>query len=112
MPSFPTVMKHLLRPLALSLTAACLSLAADDKQPVNYEGKITGVVCASCKSHITAALTQKLPDVVSVDVKAGSTPDTQKLIIVSHSGQVTKESATEALGTYAKNYQILSLTKQ
>lgn len=96
----------------LTLALAAVMQAADAPKPVTYEGKITGVVCASCKSHITAALTQKLPDVVSVDVKAGSTPDTQKLIIVSHSGQVTKESATEALGTYAKNYQILSLTKQ
>ncbi len=96
----------------LTLALAAVMQAADAPQTVTYEGKITGVVCASCKSHITAALTQKLPDVVSVDVKAGSTPDTQKLIIVSHSGQVTKESATEALGTYAKNYQILSLTKQ
>ena len=96
----------------LTLALAAVMQAADAPKTVTYEGKITGVVCASCKSHITAALTQKLPDVVSVDVKAGSTPDTQKLIIVSHSGQVTKESATEALGTYAKNYQILSLTKQ
>lgn len=97
--------------LLLSLAASSVLNAADSK-PVTYEGKITGVVCASCKSHITAALTQKLSDVVSVDVKAGSTPDTQKLIVVANNPGITKESATEALGTYAKNYQILSLEKK
>ncbi len=95
----------------LSLAIAALAAAADSK-PVTYEGKITGVVCVSCKSHVAAALTQKLPDVVSVDIKAGETPEAQKLIIVSRQDGLTKEAATEALGTYAKNYQILSLAKQ
>lgn len=98
--------------LALLLLVSAGLQAADDNKPVTYEGQITGVVCASCKAHITAALTQKLTDVVSVDVKAGETPDTQKLIVVAHNNGITKESATEALGTYAKNYQILSLAKK
>jgi hypothetical protein len=87
-------------------------VAAEDSKFVTYEGKITGVVCASCKAHITAALVQKLPDVVSVDVKAGETPEAQKLVIITHKVGLTKEAATEALGTYAKNYQILSLARQ
>ncbi|MEN3941259.1 hypothetical protein WJU23_08195 [Prosthecobacter sp. SYSU 5D2] len=98
--------------LALTLLISAALHAADDKKTVTYEGEITGVVCASCKAHITAALTQKLTDVVSVDVKPGETPESQKLILVSHNGDITKESATEALGTYAKNYQILSLAKK
>ncbi len=103
-------MKKLLLALSLLITASLQ--AGDEKKSVTYEGKITGVVCASCKEHITGALTQKLPGVVSVDVKPGANEDEQKLIIVSHSDAVTKESATEALGTYAKNYQILSLAKK
>lgn len=103
-------MKKLL--LALTLLVSAALHAADDTQTVTYEGEITGVVCASCKAHITAALTQKLTDVVSVDVKRGEKPDTQKLIVVSHQNDLTKESATEALGTYAKNYKILSLDKK
>ncbi|TDU62451.1 hypothetical protein EI77_04719 [Prosthecobacter fusiformis] len=98
--------------LALSLLVSAALPAADETKPVTYEGQITGVVCASCKAHITAALTQKLTDVVSVDVKAGDTPDTQKLIVVANNSDITKETATEALGTYAKNYQILSLAKK
>ena len=98
--------------LALTLLVSAALQAADDQKTVTYEGQITGVVCASCKAHITAALTQKLKDVVSVDVKRGDTPDTQKLIVVAHNNGITKESATEALGTYAKNYEILNLAKK
>jgi copper chaperone CopZ len=103
-------MKKLL--LTLSLLLSVSLQAADGKKSTTYEGQITGVVCVSCKAHITGALTQKLPGVISVDVKAGDKEDQQKLIIVAESDAVTKESATEALGTYAKNYQILSLAKK
>lgn len=102
-------MKKFLLTLSLLATAG---LHAADNKAITYEGEITGVVCASCKSHITAALTQKLTDVVSVNVKKGDTPDTQKLIVVANNPDITKESATEALGTYAKNYQILKLEKK
>ena len=103
-------MKKLL--LALSLLLSLNLQAADEKKSITYEGKITGVVCSACKAHITGAITQKLPGVISVDVKAGDNADEQKLIIVANSESVTKESATEALGTFAKNYQILSLNKK
>lgn len=102
-------MKKLL--LALSLCATSLLQAGDEKKPITYEGLITGVVCASCKAHVTGALTQKLPGVVSVDVKPGEN-DQARLIIVCNNEGVTKETATEALGTYAKNYQIVSLSKK
>lgn len=108
--SHSSIMKHLLFILSLCLGSSLL--AADEKKQVTYEGKITGVVCASCKAHISGALTQKLPGVISVDVKAGETPEQQKLIIVADNEGVTQESAIKALGTYAKNYQILSLAKK
>jgi len=104
------IMKKTLLALCLVLSASLH--AADEKKSVTYEGQITGVVCASCKAHITGALTQKLPGVISVDVKAGDNAEQQKLVIVTSSDAVTKESATEALGTFAKNYQILSLAKK
>jgi hypothetical protein len=101
-------MKKLL--LTLSLLSVALQ-AADTPKAVTYEGKITGVVCVSCKEHVAGALMQKLPGVVSVDVKPGDA-DANKLIIVANSDAITKESATEALGTYAKNYSIVSLAKK
>ena len=69
--------------LAISLLLSAALQAADEKKAVTYEGQITGVVCVSCKAHITGSLTQKLPGVISVDVKAGDNADQQKLIIVA-----------------------------
>ena len=104
------MMKTLLLTLSL-LVSAVTAQAADEKKTVTYEGKITGVVCASCKEHVAGALIQKLPGVVSVDVKPGD-EEANKLIIVADSDAITKESAIEALGTYAKNYTIVSLAKK
>ncbi len=101
-------MKNFLAVLGLSLAMFTAAQAAD----YTYEGTVTGVICGSCKQHIQAALTQNLQGTVSVDVKRGDKEDTQKLILVSSNDKVTKETATEALGTYAKNYQILNLDKK
>lgn len=106
--SLSNFMKKIL--LALSLLSVGLQ-AADNPKAVTYEGKITGVVCVSCKEHVAGALKQKLPGVVSVDVKPGDA-EANKLIIVANSDEITKESAMEALGTYAKNYSIVSLAKK
>lgn len=97
----------------LLLTAFALQ-AADTQKTITYEGKITGVVCVSCKEHVAGALKQKLPGVLSVDVKPGSTPDAEekRLIIVAEGNEITRETATAALGTYAKNYTIVSLDKK
>jgi len=105
-------MKSLL--LTLSLLATAALQAGDAKKSVTYEGKITGVVCVSCKEHVSGALKQKLPGVVSVDVKPGDDPadEEKKLIIVADSEEITKDTAMAALGTYAKNYTIVSLDKK
>lgn len=97
--------------LILSLTTGAV-FAGDTTKPHTYEGAVSGVVCVSCKEHIKAALTKNLPGVVSVDVKPGEKEDTQKLIVVSTSSEVTKEAAITALGTYAKNYEIKSLERK
>jgi hypothetical protein len=105
-------MKSLL--LTLSLLATAALQAGDEKKAITYEGKITGVVCVSCKEHVAGALKQKLPGVVSVDVKPGENPaaEEKRLIIVASSDEITRETATAALGTYAKNYSIVSLEKK
>ncbi|MES2598847.1 MAG: hypothetical protein V4662_26175 [Verrucomicrobiota bacterium] len=105
-------MKSLL--LTLSLVTTIALQAGDEKKAVTYEGKITGVVCVSCKEHVAGALKQKLPGVVSVDVKPGEDPaaEEKKLIIVADSQEITKDTAMAALGTYAKNYTIVSLEKK
>jgi hypothetical protein len=105
-------MKTLLSSITLFAALLLSVSAADDKAQFTYEGDITGVVCVSCKEHVTAALKQKLPGVVSVDVKNTDSPDSKKLIVVSTDANVTKDAAVKALGSYAKNYNILSLAKK
>ena len=104
--------RYLTAVAALTVFAISTLVVAGEPARHTYEGAITGVVCSACKEHVTAALTKKLPGVVSVDVKAGASPDVKKLTIVSTDAGVTKETATAALGSYAKNYTIESLAKK
>lgn len=107
-------MKHLLLLVSLILsTLASFCRAADAAPEVTYTGEISGVVCISCKEHVTAMLTKKLDGIVSVDVKPGDKPESnQKLIIVAKNDKITKEQANDALGSFAKNYEIVSLAKK
>lgn len=107
-------MKHLFLLLGLVMSAlTALTHSAETAPETTYTGEIAGVVCASCKEHVTTMLMKKLDGVISVDVKPSAGPDgNQKLVIVAKNEKITKESATEALGTFAKNYQIVSLTKK
>lgn len=96
---------------ALVIVASPASAA--DKQPqFTYEGAVTGVVCVSCKDHVTLSLTRNLPGTVKVDVKKGKTDDAQRLILVSTNENVTVDAANKALGTFSKLYKILSLTRK
>jgi copper chaperone CopZ len=107
-------MKALFQTVLLALSLTTGAFAADEvKKETTFTGEITGVVCSSCKQHVTAMLTKNLEGVVNVDVKPGATDDApKKLILTAKSDALTKEAAIKALGDYAKNYQILSLVKQ
>jgi copper chaperone CopZ len=107
-------MKKLFLLLSVVMSAlTAVTRAADPVAEVTYTGEISGIVCASCKEHVTTMLMKKIDGVVSVDVKPADKPEgNQKLIIVAKNASITKESATEALGTFAKNYEIVSLTKK
>lgn len=107
-------MKKFLLLLSVMMSAlTTIAKSADPVDEVTYTGEISGVVCASCKEHVTTMLMKKLDGVVSIEVKPSGNPEgNQKLIIVAKNSAITKESATEALGTFAKNYSIVSLTKK
>ena len=110
-----TTMKATLRAILVLLITSVASFiqAAEPAGEVTYTGEISGVVCASCKEHITTMLTKKLDGVVSVNVEPGEKlGGPQKLTIVAKNAEITKESATAALGSYAKNYDIVSLSKK
>lgn len=93
--------------LALLLAVVSLfvrpALAADP--PVSYVAEMTGMVCAGCKDHVTAAFT-KLEGVSNVAIVVGDKPGTQKVTVTSTSAALTKEQAVAALGTSAATYVV------
>ena len=100
-------MKKLLLTLSLLATA---SLHAGDA--ATYEGTITGVVCVACKQHVTEALTAKLDGITEVKITPGKQEGEQKITIVSKNADLTKDKATQALGSLAESYKLLSLEKK
>lgn len=77
-------------------------LFAADK-PVTYVAEMTGMVCAGCKDHVTAAFT-KLDGVSNVQIVPGDKPGSQKVTVISTSSALTKEQAVTALGSSATTY--------
>ncbi len=77
-----------------------------------YEGAISGVVCVACKQHVTEALTAKLDGVTEIKIAPSEKEGEQKITIVSKKADITKDSAVQALGKLADDYQILSLEKK
>lgn len=103
-----------MKKLALLLTSLALfvvqSIAADEKH--TFSGEISGVVCAACKDHVTAALTEKLAGVEKIEITKGTKEGVNNITIVSKHADVTKDTAMAALGELAKTYQITSLAKK
>lgn len=85
--------------------------AADEPKTYSYTGEITGIVCVACRDKVCTMLTKNLPDTVSVNVKPGDKPGIQKLLIVSKSDHLELGRAVTALGDYAKEYEIKTLTR-
>ena len=103
-------MNRLLSFLALFISFAFTALA-DEAKTHSYTGEITGVVCVACRDKVVTVLSKNLADTVSVTVKPGDKAGSQKLIIVSKSDRLDLGQAVTALGEYAKEYDIKSLTK-
>lgn len=105
-------MKPILHSIVIAFTLITAAFPADAQKRV-FTGEINGVVCASCKEHIKAMLSKNIPGLVSVDVQPGATAESpRKLIIVAQSESLTRERVVAALGSLAKNYEVLSLKPQ
>ena len=106
-----TILVSTISVLALMLSLVNLR-AADGPAKHTYEGDVTGVVCAACKMHISAALMEKLHGTVSVDVVRGEKLGVNKIVIVSTDDKVTAETARAALGDLASEYNIVDLAEK
>lgn len=105
-------MKSIFQSIVIAFAFITAAFAADTLERA-YTGEIKGVVCASCKEHIKAMLGKNMPGLVSVDVLPGATADSpRRLVIVAKTESLTKEQVAAALGSFAKNYEILSLKPQ
>jgi copper chaperone CopZ len=93
---------------ALLALFAAPAMAGD--APISYIAEMTGMVCAGCKDHVTAAFT-KLDGVSKVQIVPGDKPGTQKVTVTSTSPSLTKEQAVAALGTSASTYIVHAWTK-
>ncbi len=99
------------RTLFLTLLAAFLALPAlaGDK-PATYVAEMTGMVCAGCKDHVTAALS-KLEGVSKVEIAPADKPGAQKVTVTSTAPALTKEQAVASLGASASTYVVQSWKK-
>lgn len=90
---------------------AAVARGADAAKGVPYTATVTGVVCGSCKAHVTVAL-QKLPGVKEVTFAKGEQEGTQKVMFSAASDQLAKEDVVKSLGEDAKHYTVLELEKK
>lgn len=96
--------------LALLLTACAPLLQSADQPLFTYEGEVAGVVCSACSNRVKGAL-GKLDGVTAVKITLGKDGALPKLTVTSTSPDLTKESATKALGSDAQMYDIRSLKR-
>lgn len=93
---------------ALAFSLCSLLSAAEPTKATDYTATVSGVVCAACKAHVTAAF-KKLPGVENVSFAKGDKEGTQNVTFNSSSPALTREDAVKALGDDAKTYEVLSL---
>lgn len=92
------------------LAATSPLLAGDPAKGTSYTATMSGMVCGSCKAHVTDAL-KKLPGVTAVEITKGEAENTQKVTFAAQSETLTKQDAINALGESASRYQVLALDK-
>lgn len=104
-------MKKLLTIAIATLGFAVFSVFAADKgKSIPYTATVTGVVCASCKAHITHAF-KKLPGVEEIRFAKGDKDGTQVVSFNAASESLAREDVIKALGEDAKHYQVIELQK-
>lgn len=115
-------MKHSVILLLFAAVATCAMLPALRAEApakvgtaatkgTTYTATVTGMVCASCRAHVTEAM-KKLPGVTEVEVTKGTEPNTQQVTFAASEAGLTQQDAINALGEAASRYQVLSFEKK
>ena len=100
---------NLLRTLVAAATAT-FALTAHAETATSYEGEITGLVCASCKQEVVAALS-KLDGVKNVEITPSNNPEIRKITIASTSVSLTQSDVNQALDKVSKEFKVTKLAK-
>jgi len=104
-------MMKTLAALSFLLVASVISAtAADEGKSVPYTATVSGVVCGSCKAHVTEAF-KKLPGVETLKFAKGEKEGTQTVSFNAASTSLAKEDLEKTLGEDAKHYKVLALEK-
>ena len=91
------------------ITVFALSAARADTAS-NYVGEITGLVCASCKEEVVAALS-KLEGVKNVEIVPSNHPEIRKITIATTRATLTSADVNLALDKVSKEFKVTKLAK-
>ena len=100
---------NLLRTL-VALATVTVTLAVQAETASNYEGEITGLVCASCKQEVVAALS-KLDGVKNVEITPSNNPEIRRIVIASTGSSLTATDVNQALDKVSKDFKVTKLAK-
>jgi len=94
----------------VAIATVTLSLACKAETPLNYEGEITGLVCASCKIEVVTALSA-LKGVKNVEITPSNNPEIRRIVISSTSDSLTQADVNGALDKVSKEFKVTKLAK-
>lgn len=100
---------NILRTL-VAVAAATVAIATQAETSSSYEGEITGLVCASCKQEVVAALS-KLDGVKNVEITPSNNPEIRRIVIASTSASLTQTDVNQALDKVSKEFKVTKLAK-
>jgi len=106
--SLVDIMKLLSALIATLAVFACSASRADTAS--SYVGEITGLVCASCKEEVVAALS-KLEGVKNVEIVPSNHPEIRKITIATTRETLTSADVNLALDKVSKEFKVTKLAK-
>jgi copper chaperone CopZ len=99
-----------MKPLIIIALALVQSRALAADPVFEYSGQVAGVVCQVCSGKVKHLL-EALPGVKNVKLKSSKTPGVAIIELESTSPELSKETATKALGKESTSYVITSFKR-
>ena len=94
----------------VALATVSIALVSNAETAINFEGEITGLVCASCKQEVVAALST-LKGVKNVDITPSNNPEIRRIVIATSNEALTQADVNGALDKVSKEFKVTKLAK-